>query len=503
MTGDYSFQHGDDVQQPWSFASRDSPQQSQQQQSQEMGHQSQLQGGAASSVVIPNSHAVTVEEFELFQMCGCPCVRECVCYIYAEGCGKCGECQSNAMYKKETGSKGPRLCKLARANVDEINLGTYKIEYPRHLIKLTPERARAMGFAMRQLRFTRKVFGFCLEQLGNEEGLAERDFARRNELNMQLEDEYHLWSVKALKSTYLDTPLLHGHMQRLRKDHIPGITAPLMKINMDTLARVKAIRGAVYAHWEALAAFHITRVAQGFRGRCAARNRRLAILRHFAVLRIQATYRGYHDRTFVIPYLKEAWQNRAAAVMQRAWRRFRDTRTFRGRARAKIWRLKNRAATKLGAAFRGYMTRKYIGDVRSAAAAAKAGYEARKGAVLGLARARREAIASAAALSIQRVWRGVLGRRAVYGRRAAGGVNNPRLESLTNRFLASGDLWGFIAAINADYNLAERDKVREVTRARAFVDQVIRAREEKGERAWRQWQEFKNRAGGGGGGGVR
>lgn len=75
-------------------------------------------GGLALSP--PPVPAVSVESnvalLELFHDCGCPSSRECVCYIYDEGCGNCGECLRNRAYLKETGAKGTRVCKLAAAN---------------------------------------------------------------------------------------------------------------------------------------------------------------------------------------------------------------------------------------------------------------------------------------------------------------------------------------------------------------------------------------------------
>ena len=460
-----------------------------------------VHGGA--SVLTGGSFAprvdVTCEELEIFHDCGCPKVRECVCYIYTDGCGKCGECLKNLLYSKETGNKGTRICKLAVANVDEINVGKFKVEYPRHLIKLSEERARAMGHNVRMLRFVRKVFDFALDQQAHELKLAERDLARRTRLNMAMNDPLELMSAKAFTSAYYDTDLIHGHAQRIRKDAVWAATAPLIAASLTALSRVRTIRAAISAHWRPFAAFHITRVGRGFAGRCAARNRRLAVLRHFASLRIQAAYRGFHDRKHVIPTLRGLYELRAIHCIQRAWRRYRDVRTFRWRAKARLWRLKARGATKMAAVFRGWLTRKYLARVRGEAAEEKAAFEGRKAAVLAKARARREAIRTRAATTLQRLWRGVLGRRAVYARRGAGVINNGRVKELTDKFLASGDLWGFIAAVNGDYNLAERDKSREITRAKAFVDQVIRVREEKGERAWRQWQEFKASGGGGGG----
>jgi hypothetical protein len=60
--------------------------------------------------------AAACVELELFHDCGCPKARECVCYIYSEGCGKCSECLRNALYTKETGVKGTRVCKSAASN---------------------------------------------------------------------------------------------------------------------------------------------------------------------------------------------------------------------------------------------------------------------------------------------------------------------------------------------------------------------------------------------------
>lgn len=92
------------------------------------------------------------------------------------------------MFQKETGLKGTRVCKFAKANTDTIMVNKYKIEYPRHLVKIRMKDEKRFGRTVRQLRFMRKVFTFALEQLDHERTLCERVAVERQKLRMQLED---------------------------------------------------------------------------------------------------------------------------------------------------------------------------------------------------------------------------------------------------------------------------------------------------------------------------
>ena len=435
-------------------------------------------------------------ELELFHMCGCPQARACVCYIYLTGCGKCSECLKNRLYSKETGSKGERICKLSSSNMDYITLNDLKIEYPRHLIKIPRERAKMMGNNMRQLRFMRKIFNFALQNLANAVTLGEKTLADRSRLAMQLEDPYELANGPkgSLTSAYIDTDLLTGLPARLKKSSLASILGPKMLESTRSLLSLAHHKETIYRHWRAFTAYHIIRVAKGTAARMLSRNRRRAALMHLATLRMQSVWRGYVARHYTVPTLLPALRERSAAAIQRAFRRSRDTRVFVWRTRARLWRIKTKVCTQLQSLFRGFFTRKYRAAVRAEAAAAKAAFESSKRAMLTVARVRRELILTKGATAIQRLWRGVIGRRDVYQRRAAGGVTNVRVKELTDRFLASGDLWGFVAAVNADYNSAEGSSRREAARASAFVDQVIKVRAEKGEKAWKQWQAFKDRA---------
>jgi hypothetical protein len=106
--------------------------------------------------------------------------------------------------------------------------------------------------------------------------------------------------------------------------------------------------------------------------------------------------------------------------------------------------------------------------LRAAAADAKAIHERERLARLKKARLRREMKKFKSAVMIQKVWRGCLGRRLAYQRRQAGVISNKRVRELADKFLTTGDLWGFLATINSDYDRVEAEKNKEMVRAKAL-----------------------------------
>lgn len=290
---------------------------------------------------------------------------------------------------------------------------------------------------------------------------------------------------------FVYTDIFQGARQRLRVDVALTQLIPLIEESRLALKRIDAIKEAVYAHWRPFASYHISRVGKGCVGRIRARRMRIAVLQHFAALRIQAVWRGYYERVNVVPFIRDLYRQRSAAVIQRAWRRHVATRTFVWRTRARLWRIKVKGVTALQALFRGHMVRMKLAHLREGAAEAKLQYAAQRRARLLATRKRREAILEAAAVTIQRVWRGVLGRREAYKIQQAGLVSHGRVKELADVFLATGDLWGFISAINQDYEKAESDKKNEIQKAHTFVEQVIKVRKDKANEAWKEWEEIK------------
>ena len=433
-----------------------------------------------------------LRRLELFHDCGDPRVRDCVCRVYEEGCGKCSECVKNKVFQRETGQKGQRVCRLA-TGTDYVKLQSFKIEYPRDLTRLRP--GSLLPHTQRQLHFMRRVFRYALHRLRDEMLLQEQQLSNRSRLLMSAEDpaaQVHD-GVGAGAVSYIDTELVHGRTQRIRRDQVVPMVLPLVTESTRGIRRIEAIRQTIFAHWKAFCGAQIAKVGRGYIGRLRAKRKRVAVLRHFGALRIQSAYRGYYDRRYVVPVLLDQLRNRCARRIALAWIRFSRGRTLRARLRARMWRIKRVASTKIQAVWRGHFVRQRLGALRAAAADAKALFEAARHRRLQAARARREHIKHRAATTLQRVWRGTLGRRAAYQRRQAGLISNLRVRELADRFLTSGDLWGFIASVNADYQRVETEKNRELVKARAFVDQVIRVRQENTEKAWAGWRSFQQR----------
>lgn len=376
---------------------------------------------------------------------------------------------------------------------DFFKMGRFKIEYPREMLRLRPSQAMAMKHTARMLYYMRKVFHYALGRLEHERSTQEKLLSDRSRLLMKVEDplEMIFFGQGEKAQAFIDTDLIHGSRQRVRREQVLPMVLPLVTESSRAIRRIEAIRTTIYQHWKLYCGGNIVRIARGFVGRIKARKKRLAILHHFAALRIQAVWRGFYDRKYVIPRLLDNLRQRSSRVIARAWRHYTDNRTFRARARAKVWRNKVKCAIQIQRIWRGYYIRSRIIQIRARAADAKAMFENNRRQKLQAARARREHIKHHAATNIQRVWRGLLGRRLAYNRKQAGIVSNSRVRDLADRFLTSGDLWGFIAAINQDYERVEHEKNREITRAKAFVDQIIRVRQDNTEKAWKSWSSFR------------
>lgn len=275
-------------------------------------------------------------------------------------------------------------------------------------------------------------------------------------------------------------------MQRVAvRQALPLVTDALAKAYA-TADKLAALQSAVAASWRALAGHHLVRLARGFLGRARAARHRRALIAQLAATRIQAVLRGHRDRRDVVPALWRQHCDAAATRVQAAWRGWVVWRWYDTHCRAVLAARKTAGALAFQAAWRGHAVRARRPALYDAARAARQAGLRLRAARLERAKARKEAAAQAAALTIQRVWRGLVGRRAAYALRGVTTVRHPRVAALANEFLASGDLWGFLARVEGDYRAAEAAKTRDVGRATAFVNQVVRLR--------------RASAGGGGGG---
>lgn len=186
--------------------------------------------------------------------------------------------------------------------------------------------------------------------------------------------------------------------------------------------------------------------------------------------------------------------------------------------------LENESAVKIQAIVRGFVGR----------VTAKRVYERQRQAIaVRFARKHRKEVRrqANAALAIQCAVRQWLARRRVYMRRQEDYITHPRVRALADmyeravwvfmlcardgagalgcwcrelahlmdcivlhcwcvgfgRYLARGDLWGLLAAVNDDYEQQAREKLEEQTNAGVFLKEVLRVREFQERKEWRMW----------------
>ena len=94
------------------------------------------------------------------------------------------------------------------------------------------------------------------------------------------------------------------------------------------------------------------------------------------------------------------------------------------------------------------------------------------------------------ATNVQRVARGWLCRRRRMKRRRQL-LLGPRVKHLCQRFIAKGDLFGFIHAVNEDFEhhreVEQQIRAKEIDNAQVFIQSVMQQRKKEVDETWQQW----------------
>lgn len=242
---------------------------------------------------------------------------------------------------------------------------------------------------------------------------------------------------------WVSSTYLHSYDQAISDDRlVPAVLADLPAAHQEYAQELdKYLRLQLYMH--KLGALHATRVARGFITRARYHKRWWNTLITLAATAIQATFRM---RIAVLERrrLAHVRDTAAATNIQRIYRALRGRRRAAMRALYLENLLENESAVAIQAQIRGFIGRRTAHRL----------YERLKDEHNRLLRHRMQTKAReehAAALMIQKYVRGWFGRRQAYMLRQQDYLTNPRVRALADMYLARGDLWGLLAAINDDY----------------------------------------------------
>ncbi|KDO27803.1 hypothetical protein SPRG_07402 [Saprolegnia parasitica CBS 223.65] len=229
-----------------------------------------------------------------------------------------------------------------------------------------------------------------------------------------------------------------------------------------------------------------------------------AFVQTYASTRIQCMVRGRLTRHAHVHDVITFWgcAEMAAAVRLQLLVRRRQATARVHRARSAWWaRRRGVAILHLQRIARGYLARQHYAEARANVRAART-----SAAVLRLqcwwrsltaqafvARRRRTVHAEldhrhrhASATTIQRYYRGYEGRRTLRRLRMEASLSEP-VRALATQYMATGDLWAFLRAVDHDYRRFLHDKQDEEENATTFVQKFLREKhmlEEKAIQAW-------------------
>ena len=313
---------------------------------------------------------------------------------------------------------------------------------------------------------------------------------RREALLHMLEDPKEtLFDAKG--DQFFDTDVIHGTPQRVRPSQLFSMVEPLITHSSQQLNHALQADRMVLRFLMHIAGAEISRIARGYLWRVRVREFRRVYLQNVAAVTLQALWRGFFVRKYIVPLFKARRATRCAIVIQRITRgwlkRLWYSRVLSHRRRL----LEAAAAVKIQAAVRGWTVYRDKEEVWEDARDERAQWDEFRQKRLERARARRWQLEQRAATNIQRVMRGLLARREAYMRRQQGFISHPRVRELADAYLSGGDLWGLLAAVNQDYERRETDKANDSLQTSAFIDQMVRLREERRSQDWREWQDAK------------
>ncbi|GBG29640.1 Mitochondrial inner membrane protein OXA1L [Hondaea fermentalgiana] len=191
---------------------------------------------------------------------------------------------------------------------------------------------------------------------------------------------------------------------------------------------------------------------------------------------IQRVFRGVLGRRYVA-LVRHRRREAAAIFVQRVWR------GYKGRIRALNIESIRAEQARLEAAIR---IQRFWSDSKQASIV-----RAQKQAVLA---AKEADLQHQQAVTIQRIVRGYLAREQKRCRRVELKLG-PRVRELANRYIARGDLYSFLQAVNRDYELhmAQQAELRkmELENAATFIEEVLAHRDQEVQARWREWERQK------------
>ena len=307
------------------------------------------------------------------------------------------------------------------------------------------------------------------------EGMGEKDWGKTGmEFEIDEHGQHHAFNHA---DDVMDTDLIQeGVWQRVKVKTLYPI---LKKYEYWNNILLKELRGELSVLVQCvykLAVPHIQRIVRAHFARKAYPKMKLQIVglaRYAAVVEIQRIGRGYFNRRETRKKLIIMFDS-SAIVIQKYIRR--KLAYLRAEDKREVLRVQweHAMATKIQQLYRIRMARQRMAEKRAE-----------------LLLKRKGATTEWGTLTIQRYARGYLAKKMVVQRKIELKLHD-RLFRLADRYMAKGDLWAFLKAVDDDYRRYEGtiDDIleREDTMATTFVSKVLDKREAENEAAWSRYE---------------
>lgn len=424
--------------------------------------------------------------------CGCTIGRACACGAnqhIARGpdryCGICKSCRNNKANKKKRGRYGQLKCvnpplssgdfRIVKIGSNSIRLHKDQVDYFRTKApSLVDEPAKKFSdivvlelYLMRQAHVHRcKEINFKIEELC--------------EAVQPLEEELSSLRSRTLPDEELvDTMVAHKSMQRLPyKLAIKHLGEKTDRLNQE-ITDLKSEHSRLTFTITSRSATVIQKACRGMIARVQVYNSRVSLEtqgRNESATDIQRIIRGRTGR-FRAALVRRDKREKACVKIQSVTRMMLGGFTA-GRRRDEIQQQEREAAAKL------------IHKKLRVARESELQILAEKEAIRTLEKANLDGAAN----TIQRIIRGHFARKTKRARRVELSLG-PRVRELCNKYIAKGDLFQFLEAVNRDYELhfAQQRELRrmELENATTFINEVMAHREEQMRNSWAQWEQQK------------
>ncbi len=277
---------------------------------------------------------------------------------------------------------------------------------------------------------------------------------------------------------YIDSDILHAAMQRVKV--VVVLPQARLRLERERLV-VRGLRGSRSCLPQLQYCLAVPLLQRTMRT-ALVRRRYLRLRRnlvweavHAAAATLQAWARGCAARAW---YRQAQYSRRLAAalLLQRVLRGCMARGRFQQLQRAQLADDKDRAATKVQALIRGVLARRRVRERIQA----------------GMAETKKEEEGWAAVI-IQRFARGYIARRTIIrSYRIRNQLSKPLLKA-TERYLGSGNLWGFLSEIDSlmrrlTHELRDSE-MRESVWAETFVRKVLQGRQQEFDGVWNQFHQ--------------